>query len=225
MIYSCKYIAIIILFAAGAQTVHGQHIGFKLQGSEGLQIFHETGELDFNEVSASGLPFYLAGDEGATIDLTDNRSEIAIFRIEAPAHLDIHVDVSATAFSLICASNCPNPIPELEFQLGWAYWNRTEEGNGELMPDIEQLAPEAREVLSATGTPLNFGSATFPMRLRKTSAPASPPPTPGYDGYTNVASTSAFILVYGRLSDIPENFQAGSYEATITVTASLPTYN
>lgn len=216
---------ILLLPILSLQSASAQQVNFILQGSEELILTNVTGSLDFNDVNDSGRPFYLAGENGALIDMTKNQDMIAIFRLEAPNHLDVNVDVSATSFSLVCSDNCPSPIPELEFQLGWAYWNRSVSNDVVFTPSVDQLLPAAREVLSATGIPLNFGSATFPMRQRSVANTAPPaPPIPDHDGYSNVPATNAFILVYGRLGDIPVNIQPGSYEATITVSASLPIY-
>lgn len=214
-----------LMIAVFSKPLVAQQINFKLQGSEQILITQETRDINFNEVTETGRPFYLPGDNGATIDLTQNRDQIAIFRIEAPNHLDVNVDVTASPFSLVCSSNCSSPLPELEFQLGWAYWNRTTNNDVITLPTIDGLLPAAREVLSSTGIPLNFGSATFPMRQRSLSnAAPGAPPVPDHDGYTEVPATSAFILIYGRLGAIPDVLQAGSYETTITVTATTPTY-
>lgn len=226
MIYKWLHIVLMAGICAGwSHTVYAQRVSFKLQGGEQIQITNVTGNLDFNEVSSTGDPFYFGGDEGATIDFTENQDQITVFRIEAPYHLDVNADVSATPFQLVCTSNCPNPLPELEFQLGWAYWNRSVNNDVITLPSIDELLPAAREVLSPTGMPLNFGSATFPMRQRSLSTLAPMvPPVPDHDGYTDLPATSAFILVYGQLGNIPANLQAGEYEATVTITVNIPMY-
>lgn len=220
-IHICLFLALLPVFGAQAQRVN-----FRLHGSEEVIITREFGQLMFNELTESGLPYYQGGDNGAVIDLNTNQDQIAIFRVEAPYHLDINVDVAATSFALLCNSDCPQEIPELEFQLGWAYWNKSVNNDVLSMPDISELTAQSREILSPTGIPLNFASATFPMRSRSINnfTPPSAPPVPGYDGYTSVPATSAFILVYGRLGDIPESIQSGKYQSAITITASVTTY-
>lgn len=203
------------------EPAKSQRLSFNVQGTEQVLITNETGIIDFNEVTISGLTFFKPGDEGVIIDLNQNQDHIAIFRIEAPNHLDINTDVSATSFSLLCTSNCPEPLPTLEFQLGWSYWNNSVNNDVTTTPLISELLPLAREVLSPTGIPLNFGSATFPMRKRTLASLApSAPPVPDHDGYVNVPATSAFILVYGRLGSIPGNIHSGDYEATISINVS-----
>jgi len=201
-----------------------QHVSFQLHGSEEIILSNETGNLDFNELSA-GMPYFLAGGEGAIADLTQNQDQIVVIRLQAPAHLDVSVDVSATPMNLICSGQCPSPVPQLEFQLGWAFWNRSVTNDLVSTPAMDQLVSGAIEVLSPTGLPLNYSSAVFPMRRRSyTSAAPLPPPVPEHNGYVDVPSTSAFILIYGRLGSIPRSIQAGSYSTLITVEATTPTY-
>jgi len=205
-------------------SLSAQQVTFKLQGSEQIRLTNETGSLDFNEL-AGGLPFFMAGAGGVTVDLTQNRGEIVIIRLEAPGHLDVAIDVAATPMSLVCSTGCPSPLPNLEFQLGWAFWNRSVSDDLISVPPVDQLVSGAIEVLSPGGLPLAYGSAIFPVRRRSfANAAPAPPPVPDHDGYVNVPSTSAFIMVYGRLGDIPDGLQSGSYSATITVDATVPIY-
>lgn len=207
-----------------SMPLSAQQITFQLQGSEEIILTNETGNLNFNELSA-GEPYFLAGGEGAIVDLTLNQDEIVVIRVQAPAHLDVSVDVSSSPMSLICSAGCPSPLPELEFQLGWAFWNRSVSNGLMSIPTMEQLVSGAIEVLSPTGLPLNYTSAVFPMRRRSyASAAPAPPPTPDHEGYVDIPSTSAFILIYGRLGDIPQSVQSGSYSAFITVEATTPNY-
>lgn len=201
-----------------------QRISFQLQGSEEIILTNETGSLNFNDI-APGEPYFMAGGEGVTVDLSQNQDEIVVLRLQAPAHLDVSVDVSSTPMSLVCATNCPSPLPELEFQLGWAFWNQSILNDQVATPSLDQLVSGAIEVLSPTGLPLNYTSAVFPMRRRSYAAAApAPPPIPDHDGYEDVPSTNAFILIYGRLGTIPSSIQSGSYQAVITIEATTPVY-
>jgi hypothetical protein len=207
-----------------SMTLSAQQITFQLQGSEEIILTNETGSLNFNELSP-GEPYFMAGGEGATVDLTQNQDKIIVIRVQAPAHLDVSVDVSSSPMSLVCTANCPSPLPELEFQLGWAFWNRSVSNDLVSVPSMEQLVSGAIEVLSADGLPLNYTSAVFPMRRRSyASAAPAPPPIPDHDGYVDVPSTSAFILIYGRLGTISSSVQSGSYSASIIVEATTPNY-
>lgn len=203
-----------------------QRVNFRLQGTEEILITREFGQLNFNAVTESGLPYFQGGDEGVVVDLFTNTDQIAVFRIEAPIHLDINVDVAATPFALQCTGACPEEVSELEFQLGWAYWNRSVNNDLLTLPDLNELTTQSREILSATGIPLNFGSATFPVRSSSIRGftPPGTPPSPDFDGYTNMPTASVFILVYGRLGSIPQDIQSGSYLSTITITASITNY-
>lgn len=225
MMRTILHISMLMIFLP-ILSLDAQQVNFRLQGTEEIRINHEYGDLNFNEITESGLPYYQVGDNGSVIDLNTNQVQIAVFRVVAPNHLDINVDVAATPFALQCGENCPQNIPELEFQLGWAYWNRSVNDDVFTVPEINELTVQSREILSAVGLPVNFGSATFPMRSRSinVASPPSAPPVPDHDGYVNVPETSAFILVYGRLGAIPEDVQSGSYISTITITASVTNY-
>ena len=219
IIASFCFVAVLI-----GSTLNAQQISFQLQGSEEILLTNETGNLNFNDIAPGG-PYFLAGGEGAAVDLSQNPDEIVIIRLQAPAHLDVSVDVSATPMSLVCGANCPSPLPELDFQLGWAFWNRSVSNEQATTPSPAQLVAGAVEVLSPSGLPLSYTSAVFPMRRRgyQSAAPA-PPPVPDHAGYVDVPSTSAYILVYGRLGNIPATIQSGTYQAVITIDATTPNY-
>lgn len=206
-------------------NANAQRIGFGLSaGSEGIQLTNEGSvahltDLSFNDFTG-GIPFFLPGDDGVTIDLTENFDGIVVIKIEAPEHLDVNINVSAPGGNKLRLDGTSEEHT-LDFFIGWAYWNRY----GGVSPDLTTLRAEAREVVSPSEASIPFNAATFPMRRRTDgSTPPPPPPTPDHGDYTPPPTAEAYILVYGRLGDIPEIVQAGEYSEIISIHAEFASY-
>lgn len=197
-----------------------QTINFSLASSESIVLEPVTDiDLDFNVTGSGNGNYLLPGQNGPfVIDRVNFNEEVVIFRITAPDYADVTVEVAKTIdLILVCEGEvCPAPLPTISYQIGWSFWNN---GHDPLNPDpsILELAPSSTEILSATGTPLPFSFATFPMEKRSLSDGPPIPPTPESGSYVNAPSKSAYLLIYGGIANLSEGLQAGNYQGTISI--------
>lgn len=205
-------------------SVYSQTIQFNLATNENLVLepVSDT-ELDFNVAGSGDGTYFVSGQTGPFIINGNNfNEEVVIFRVVAPEYIDITVEVSKLSeLTLVCEGEvCPNPLPTLNYQLGWSYWN---EGHNPNEPDLAvyDILAGSTEILTPTGGQMPFSTATFPIVERGIGSGPPIPPTPDSGGYTSAPSTVAYLLIYGGVANIPSNNQAGIYEGTIVISVSV----
>lgn len=205
-------------------SVYSQTIQFNLATNENLVLepVSDT-ELDFNVAGSGDGTYFVSGQTGPFIINGNNfNEEVVIFRVVAPEYIDITVEVSKLSeLTLVCEGEvCPNPLPTLNYQLGWSYWN---EGHNPNEPDLAvyDILAGSTEILTPTGGQMPFSTATFPIVERGIGSGPPIPPTPDSGGYTSAPSTVAYLLIYGGIANIPSNNQAGIYEGTIVISVSV----
>lgn len=226
MIMLLKYLtnSFLVVMTIGISNVYCQVIQFNLATSESLvlEAVSDT-ELDFNVAGSGDGTYFVTGQTGPFIINGNNFSEeVVIFRVVAPEYIDITVEVSKLSeLTLVCEGDvCPNPLPTLNYQLGWSYWN---EGHNPTDPDlaVHDILAGSTEILTPTGAQMPFSTATFPIVERSIGSGPPIPPTPDSGGYTSAPNTVAYLLIYGGITNIPSNNQAGTYEGTIVVSVSI----
>lgn len=226
MIKTVKYrlLSMLIFTFIVHLSVYSQTIQFNLATSENLLLepVSDT-ELDFNVAGSGDGTYFVTGQTGPFIINGNNfNEEVVIFRVVAPEYIDITVEVSKLSeLTLVCEGEvCPNPLPALNYQLGWSYWN---EGHNPNEPDLAvyDILAGSTEILTPTGAQMPFSTATFPIVERGIGSGPPIPPTPDSGGYTSAPNTVAYLLVYGGIANIPSNSQAGIYEGTIVISVSV----
>ena len=222
-----KIVGSLLLLIIFATTSNGynQIINFNLKSGENI-VLEAVGvdtDLDFNVAGSGNGNYLMAGDQGPfVVDRNSFTDEIVIFRVTVPDYVDLNVEVSKTVdLTLVCEGEvCPDPLPQIPYQLGWAYWNNGSDPSGP-DPSVSELINSSTEILTATGTPMLFSVATFPAKKRSIGSGPPVPPTPDSGSYVTSATTSAYILVYGGIQQIPQNIQAGTYEAIINISVNV----
>lgn len=205
-------------------NVFSQSIQFNLASSESIVLEPVSdSELNFNEAGSGNGSYFVTGQTGPFVINGNNFSEeIVIFRVVAPEYADVTVEISKLSeLTLVCQGEvCPNPLPILNYQLGWSYWN---EGHNPLEPDLAvyDIIAESTEIQAPTGTQMPFSTATFPIVERGVGSGPPIPPTPDSGGYNSVPNTVAYLLIYGSIPNIPSDNQAGMYEGTIVINVSV----
>lgn len=208
-----------VAIASAQVPAHAQRINFALTaGDVGIELDNLGGTLNFNAVRNP----IIMGTEAITISLQANQTFVVPFRIEAAEHLDVTVEVTGPLDGLVLDGHTGGgPKPTMPFQLGWAYWNRSESPEP---PDPPVVQSMAREMQSPTGITLPFGSATFPMRRRADgTSPPPPPPVPAHGGMPTVNKAVAYVYVYGRI-DPSAVVASGLYVGTIEINVSYANY-
>lgn len=225
-----KYIKIIcslllLITFLTSKDGYNQIINFNLASSENivLEAVGIDSELHFNAAGNGNGNYIMAGDIGPLIiDRNSFSDEMVVFRVTVPDYVDLNVEVSKTVdLTLVCEGEvCPDPLPTIPYQLGWAYWNN---GSDPSLsdPSLTELINSSTEILTASGTPMPFSVATFPAMKRILGSGPPVPPTPDSGSYAGSTSTNAYILVYGGIQNIPQNIQAGTYEAVINVSVMV----
>lgn len=215
---------LLVIMTVGISSVYCQTIQFNLAAGENLVLepVSDT-ELNFNVTGNGGGSYFVTGQTGPFIINGNNfNEEIVIFRVVAPEYTDITVDVSKLSeLTLVCEGDiCPNPLPTLNYQLGWSYWN---EGHDPSEPDLAvyDILAGSTEIATPNGAQLPFSTATFPIVERSIGSGPPIPPTPDSGGYSSVPNTVAYLLIYGAIPNIPSDNQAGTYEGTITISVSV----
>ena len=176
-------------------NVYSQTIQFNLATSENLVLepVSDT-ELDFNVAGSGDGTYFVTGQTGPFVINGNNfNEEVVIFRVVAPEYVDITVEVSKLSeLTLVCEGEvCPNPLPTLNYQLGWSYWN---EGHNPTEPDlaVHDILAGSTEILTPTGAQMPFSTATFPIVERGIGSGPPIPPTPDSGGYTSAPNTVAY---------------------------------
>lgn len=205
-------------------NVYSQVIQFSLASSEYIILEPVSdSELNFNEAGSGNGSYFVTGQTGPFVINGNNFiEEIVIFRVVAPEYADVTVEINKLSeLTLVCQGEvCPNPLPTLNYQLGWSYWN---EGHNPLEPDltIYDIIAESTEIQAPTGTQTPFSLATFPIVKRSLGSGPPIPPTPDSGEYNAAPNTVAYLLIYGGILNIPGENQAGMYEGTIEINVSV----